>query len=432
MGKFSAEILEKGYKIPMSDNLSVLGEKVYLKNKTIENRFVIQPMEGCDGTSIGAIDELTHRRYMRFSESGAGLIWFEAVAIVNEARANPRQLYLCDETLESFKREVDRIRENAVKTTGINPVIIMQSTHSGRYSKPNGFPEPLIGLNKPPYEKDKPLDKSRIVSDDYLKSLEEKYGKSAYLAEKAGFDGVDIKCCHGYLMSELMGAHMREGMYGGCFENRTRLFFNAIESAKANTGKDFIVTSRMNAYDGFLYPYGFGVSEEMGMTPDLREPIEVVKILTEKYDFELLDITIGNPYVNPHVNRPFNQGPYVSPEAPLEGVERMMHCVGEIQKAFPDLKVVGSGFSYMGKEGENLAAGAVESGVCTLAGFGRQAFAYPEFAKDILSSGMDSKKVCLACGKCSELMRAGTVAGCVVRDSGAYMPYYKKFVKKEG
>ncbi|MBQ7039054.1 MAG: flavin oxidoreductase/NADH oxidase, partial [Clostridia bacterium] len=145
---------------------------------------------------------------------------------------------------------------------------------------------------------------------------------------------------------------------------------------------------------------------------------------------ELLDITIGNPYVNPHVNRPFNQGPYVSPEAPLFGVERMMPGVGEIQKAYPGLKVVGSGFSYMGKEGENLAAGAVEKGICSLVGFGRQAFAYPEFAKDILSGGMDDKKVCLACGKCSELMRAGTVAGCVIRDSETYMPYYKEFVKK--
>ncbi|MBQ7040332.1 MAG: flavin oxidoreductase/NADH oxidase, partial [Clostridia bacterium] len=283
MGKYSSEISEKGYNIPLSENLSVLSDAVELKNKTIRNRFVIQPMEGCDGTSVGAIDELTHRRYTRFARSGAGLIWFEAVAILNEARANPRQLYLNEKTLDSFKREVESIRETAVKTTGVAPVIIMQATHSGRYSKPNGFPEPIIALNKPPYEKDKPIDKSRIVTDDYLKALEEEYGKASALAEKAGFDGVDIKCCHGYLMSELMGAHVREGKYGGSFENRTRLFFNAIENAKASTSENFIVTSRMNAYDGFLYPYGFGVSEEMGITPDLREPLEVVRILTEKY-----------------------------------------------------------------------------------------------------------------------------------------------------
>lgn len=417
--------------IPKSDNYEILKKEIKTGEKTLKNRLAIQPMEGCDGTYDGKIDLLTHRRYERFAKSGAGLIWFEAVAIANEGRANPRQLFLNENTLDSFKHEVEFIRETAVKSTGVEPVIIMQATHSGRYSKPDGTPKPMIALNKPPYEKENPLPKERIVSDDYLKSLEEAYAKSAKLAEKAGFDGVDIKCCHGYLMSELMGAFMREGNYGGSFENRTRLYFSAIENAKKVTSKDFMITSRINVYDGFAYPYGFGVTEESGDKIDLSEPKKVVKILTEKYGFSLLNVTIGNPYVNPHVNRPFNHGPYESPENPLDGVERMMNCVGEIQKSFPDLAVVGSGFSYLGENSIKLATGAVESGICSVAGFGRQSFAYPEFAKDILKKGeLDKGKCCIACGKCSELMRAGTVAGCVIRDSSTYLPYYKKYCVK--
>lgn len=431
MKKIKKSIEEQKWQIPYSDAISVLKTPVCLKNKTIPNRLVIQPMEGCDGTAAGEMSELTDRRYDRFAKSGAGLIWFEAVAIVQEGRANPRQLFINEQTLESFQRQVEKIRETAVKSTGVQPVLIMQATHSGRYSKPNGTPEPLIALNKPVFEKENPIPESRILTDDYLKALEEQYGKAAALAEKAGFDGVDIKCCHGYLMSELMGAHLRKGAYGGSFENRTRLFFNAIQNAKAATGEKFLVTSRMNAYDGFAYPYGFGVQENGGLTPDLTEPLQVVDILHNQFGMELIDITIGNPYVNPHVNRPFNAGPYPSPEAPLAGVERMMACVGEVQKAFPNLAVIGSGFSYMKEESACVAAGAVESGVCTLAGFGRQAFAYPDFAKDILVHGeMDSAKCCIACGKCSELMRAGTVAGCVVRDSEVYLPYYKQFCRK--
>lgn len=429
--KIKEEIQNQNLNIPYSENVSVLKETVSFSGKCAANRLAIQPMEGCDGTAEGAFSELTHRRYERFAKSGAGLLWAEATAIVKEGRANPRQIMLTEETLDNFKREVEFIRETAVRETGVNPVLIMQATHSGRYSKPNGVPEPIIAYNKPIFEKDKPIDSSRIASDDYLKSLEEKYGKAAHLAEKAGFDGVDIKCCHGYLMNELMSAFERKGAYGGSFENRTRLFFNAIEQAKSNTSKDFIVTSRMNAYDGFPYPYGFGVSQDGGTEPDLTETLEVVKILKEKYGFSLLDITIGNPYVNPHVNRPFNHGPYVSPEAPLVGVERMMKCVKAVQMANPDMAIIGSGFSYMGKEGENVAAGAVEEGVCKIAGFGRQAFAYPDFAKDILNGGMDEKKCCIACGKCSELMRVGTVAGCVIRDSEMYMPYYKQYVMKK-
>ena len=74
----------------------------------------------------------------------------------------------------------------------------------------------------------------------------------------------------------------------------------------------------------------------------------------------------------------------------------------------------------------------IEEKVCTFAGFGRMTFAYPTFYKDYLEKGaLDKKKICLKCSKCSELMRAGTVSGCVIRDSEVYMPYYSKFVLKK-
>lgn len=427
MKKFEEIIKNEKLEIPYSDNLKILDTPIALCKKTIPNRIAIQPMEGCDGTYEGAIDELTHRRYLRFAKSGAGVIWFEATAVVNEGRANPRQLFLNEKTLDSFKKLIFEVRETAYKETKTEPVLIMQATHSGRYSKPNGVPEPLIAYNKPIFEGDNPISSDRILSDDYLKALEEKYAVSAKLAQEAGFDGFDIKCCHGYLMSELMGAYLRKGEYGGSYENRTRLYFNAFQNAKNAVSDDFIVTSRINVYDGFPYPYGFGVNEHDGLKPDLTEPIKVIKTLKERFNTELIDVTIGNPYVNPHVNRPYNVGPYKSPEEPIKGVERMMKCVGEIQRSFPDMTVIGSAFSFMKDEGANIAAGAVKSGVCKIAGFGRQAFAYPEFYRDIKEKGaMDERKCCLACGKCTELMRAVKVAGCVIKDKDVYLPIYKE------
>lgn len=427
MKKFEEIIKNEKLEIPYSDNLKILDTPIALYKKTIPNRIAIQPMEGCDGTYEGAIDELTHRRYLRFAKSGAGVIWFEATAVVNEGRANPRQLFLNEKTLDSFKKLIFEVRETAYKETKTEPVLIMQATHSGRYSKPNGVPEPLIAYNKPIFEGDNPISSDRILSDDYLKALEEKYAVSAKLAQEAGFDGVDIKCCHGYLMSELMGAYLRKGEYGGSYENRTRLYFNAFQNAKNAVSDDFIVTSRINVYDGFPYPYGFGVNEHDGLKPDLTEPIKVIKTLKERFNTELIDVTIGNPYVNPHVNRPYNVGPYKSPEEPIKGVERMMKCVGEIQRSFPDMTVIGSAFSFMKDECANIAAGAVKSGVCKIAGFGRQAFAYPDFYRDIKEKGaMDERKCCLACGKCTELMRAVKVAGCVIKDKDVYLPIYKE------
>lgn len=417
LGELISEAQENGVCLPASDHTELLAQPVTVGSKTIPNRIVIQPMEGCDCHADGTPDELTIRRYDRFAQSGAGLIWFEACAVLPEGRANPRQAWIHDGSLDAYKAMTDRIRETAVKAGNPAPVIILQATHSGRYSKPNGFPEPLIAYNNPIFEKDKPIDPSRILSDDYLYRLTERMGEAAALAEKAGFDGVDIKACHRYLSSELLSAYTREGDFGGSFENRTRFLRTSVKNAMDATSKDFIVTSRMNIYDGFPYPYGFGVSPEGGLTPDLSEAKELIRILHEELGMKMVDCTIGNPYFNPHVNRPADIQPYELPESPLVGLGRILDCVHEIQAAFPDLCVVGSGLTYPRQFADKVAAGALEEGYFTLAGFGRMAFAYPDFPRTVLAGQpLDPKQCCIACGKCSLLMRYGSKAGCVVRD----------------
>lgn len=426
--KWSEQLERQNIHLPLSEHTQVLNQPITVGEKTIPNRIAIQPMEGCDGTQEGIPAEPTIRRYHRFAQSGAGLIWLEAVAVCEEGRANPRQLWMKKENQSAFQKLVWEIKEQAVKSHGYEPVVIMQATHSGRYAKPNGVPEPLIAYHNPLFEQT-PISDSAVVSDDYLKRLEEIMGQAAAMAEQAGFDGVDLKSCHRYLGSELLSAYIRPGEYGGSFENRTRFLKNSVKAARQMTGSGFLVTSRLNVYDGFPYPYGFGVSSHGGTEPDLTEPIQLVGELHEQLGMPLIDITIGNPYVNPHVNRPANHYPYACEESPLYGVERMIRCVSAIQKAFPNLAVISSGMSYVKEMGAYLAAGGVEQGCFSIAGFGRQAFAYPQFAHDILSRGeMDAKQCCVACGKCSELMRAGSIAGCVIRDGAYYLPYYQKDV----
>lgn len=418
-----------GVRLPLSEDLSALRREVKIGSTTAANSIAIQPMEGCDGTADGRPAELTLRRYDRFARSGAGLIWAEAVAITPEGRANPRQLWLTRDNLDEYKKFVAGIKETCMRENGFEPVVIMQATHSGRYSKPEGVPAPLIAYNNPIFEGDKPIAAERILSDDYLYGLIDKFGASASLAEQAGFDGVDIKCCHRYLNSELLSAYTRKGDFGGSLENRTRLLCSGVAAAQAATGSDFIVTSRLNVYDGFAYPYGWGVREGEGTEVDLTEPLELVRVLHQEMGMQLLDVTIGNPYFNPHVNRPYDGGPYVPSEHPLEGVARMAHCVAEIQRANPELKVISSGLSYLRQFSANLAAGELENGVCSIAGFGREAFAYPDFPQDIFQKGaMEPNKCCIACGKCTELMRAGSTAGCVIRDE-VYLPIYRRDVQ---
>ncbi|MBQ7411288.1 MAG: flavin oxidoreductase/NADH oxidase [Clostridia bacterium] len=420
---------ESGTSFPYAEDISPLAEEIKVGSKTVHNRIVYQAMEGCDGTLDGAPDELTKRRYLRFARGGAGIIWFEATAVLGEGRANPRQMYLTDKTKSDFARMVNDIKEECLKTNGFEPVVIMQLTHSGRYSKPEGFPAPLIAYNNPIFEKDNPIDKSRIVTDDYLDSLEEALVKGAIGAKECGFDGADIKSCHRYLLSELLSAYEREGRYGGSFENRTRLLTTAVKDAKIATGKDFIITSRLNIYDGFEYPYGFGVKKGEGITPDLTEAKELSKILVAN-GIDLLDFTMGNPYFNPHVNRPFAKGTYEPPEHPMAGVERMLNGIAEVAGEIKGTPVICSGISFLGAVSANVTAGYVKEGKFDFAGYGRETLAYPEVANAITSgANLDPKKLCICCGKCTEIMRCkGGTPGCVIRDQEVYAPLYKKFV----
>jgi 2,4-dienoyl-CoA reductase-like NADH-dependent reductase (Old Yellow Enzyme family) len=145
--------------------------------------------------------------------------------------------------------------------------------------------------------------------------------------------------------------------------------------------------------------------------------------MRERFDMPIIDVTVGNPYKNPHVSRPYNKGNYVPDEHPLVGVARHMECAAQVQAACQDIAVVCSGLSYLRQYSGCLAAGMVKSGKAAFAGFGRLTLAYPEFPRDLLSGNpLDTGKICLACGQCSRLLRAGQNAGCVIRDREAYKP----------
>ena len=411
--------------LPWSDDTSILASSVSVGPKSAPNRICYQPMEGCDGTQDGAPGELTERRYLRFARGGAGLIWFEATAIVPEGRANPRQMYLSDKTKDSFASLVENIKKTCLKENGYEPLVVCQLTHSGRWSKPNGTPAPLIAYNKPIFEKDKPIPKESVVTDAYLDSLVERYVNSASLAKDAGFDGVDIKACHGYLLSELLNAYLREGKYGGSYENRTRLITDAMTAVKAALPSDFIISSRFNAYDGYAYPYGMGDSGTPGV-PDLTEARRLAADM-QSAGATLLDVTMGCPYTNHEVNRPTvfaeNDMPYVS-------IDRMLKGAKAVSEAAPNTAVVSSGLSFLGALAPNVAAAGIASGDYQLAGFGRQTFSYPELARDIVKNGkMDTNKLCLTCGKCTQLMRNAMTPGCVIYDKEIYLELFKKIGK---
>lgn len=427
-----AKAAELGLTLPFAENTHALATPLAVRNILFPNRMGIAPMEGADSLPDGSPSDYTTRRYVKEAVGGAAIIWFEAISIAEEGRSSQTQLLLTKDNLAAYQKLTAAVKEAGMKANGYAPYLILQANHSGRYSNPDNKPAPMIAYRHPELEQYRIADDSCIVSDDYLKGLEEKFGEAAALAKQAGFDAVDIKSCHGYLLAELSSAYTRPGPYGGSYENRTRLLKNAILAAKPYEDDSFMVTARLGIYDGYAYPYGFGVSEGSGLTPDLTEPIRLVAELHRDYGLDLIDLTMGNPYATTHVTRPFDAGKYPPDEHPFEGLARMIHGIGAVKKAVPGIAVLGSAPTYLRQFADLYAAGAVEQGLCDGMLFGRMAFADPDFANEILHTGrIDPGRVCLTCGKCGDLIRAHKPTGCVIRDSKTFMPFYREFLENK-
>lgn len=428
------KVQELGVNVNVSEDLSPLSKPVKVGKKIAPNSFAVLPMEGCDSNPDGSPSELVTRRYTRFASGGAGLLWWEACAVVEEGRANPLQMMLTDENVDAFAALLKTTNAAAAEKNGAShrPLNILQLTHSGRYSRPVGHKgAPLVPQHDPlldPRVGLKPEDP--VVTDEYLDSLVDKYVHSALLAQKAGFDGVDIKACHRYLISELLASHTREGKYGGSFENRSRLIINIIREVRKATGGDFIIASRFNVFDAHPYPYGFGEDKEDMWKFDPTEPMALVKLMIEN-GVDLLSNSAGNPYyIYPQVTRPFDQssaGIPVPDEHPLESVSRLFSFTRKIQEAAGDVPVVGNGYTWLREYLPYVGAANLADGSCSFVGLGRSSFAYPDAPHDVLQGeGMETKKCCISCSKCTQIMRDHGRTGCVIKDSAVYAPLFRE------
>jgi 2,4-dienoyl-CoA reductase-like NADH-dependent reductase (Old Yellow Enzyme family) len=419
-----AENARLGTDLRLTDDLAPLFTPVTVGGRTVGNRWCIHPMEGCDGELDGRPGELTFRRYNRFGDGGAKLVWGEACAVNDQGRANPRQVWLAGHTKADFARLVADCRAAHRAANGDDSDLLfgIQLTHSGRYS----YRRPVIATHDPllvgryNVTADTPL-----ITDDELKRLVDDYVAAAKLAAEVGFDFVDVKQCHRYLLNELLGARNRPGPYGGSFENRTRLARDIFTAVRAAVPGLMLVT-RLNVFDGTPFhkgpddagaadawsaplANGWGMSESDPFTVDLVEPLRWVAEM-RRLGVALVNVTMGNPYAQPHFGRPFEYPPpdgYETPEHPLVGVDRHFRATEAIQRAHPDLPVVGTGYSYLQEFLPAAGAANVRDGRVTFVGIGRATLAQPDLVRQLREHGkVDRKRVCRTFSYCTALMRA--------------------------
>ncbi len=429
---------------------SPLGQSYQLDDITIGNRFSILPMEGWDGTEDGNPTELTIRRWKHFGESGAKLIWGgEAVAVRHDGRANPNQLISNDATtaeLENLRKVlVDAHKEKCGTTDDL--LVGLQLTHSGRFARPNDKKklEPRILYRHPLLDKKfgitSPASIAAIFSDAEIDDLIGDFARAAVRAEAAGFTFVDLKHCHGYLGHEFLGATTRPGRYGGSFENRTQ-FLRGLVAAVRRDAPSLKIGVRLSAFD-FLpfrmpegddkrgvpesfegrYEHAFGGDAGNPLMINLNETFQFFALL-EELAIKLVCVSAGSPYYNPHIQRPALFPPsdgYLPPEDPLVGVARQIKVTSELKARFPQMCVVGSGYTYLQEWLPNVGQHYVRTGQVDFVGLGRLVLSYHDLPFDVVNGHkLQSKRICRTFSDCTTGPRNGLVSGCYPLD-----PFYK-------
>jgi 2,4-dienoyl-CoA reductase-like NADH-dependent reductase (Old Yellow Enzyme family) len=456
---FRAHVASLGIELPCEETI-VTGtnsplaqplEGLRINGKRIANRFAIQPMEGWDGTTEGGITDDVLRRWQRFGESGAKLIWGgEAMAVRPDGRANPNQLIIN----EPNKAGLAKLRESLLAAhkerfgNTEDLVIGFQLTHSGRFCKPydKSRLEPRVAYRHPLLDpKFKVTSDDQVWTDAQLDRLVEDYVRAAKIAWHVGADFVDIKHCHGYLLHELLGAFTRAGKFGGSFENRTRMLRDTVASIRAS-GNSIGLAVRLSAFDlvpfkpdprrsqpgrpgpgvpedfsrCLPYTYGFGVNQQNPLEYDLTEPLKFLE-LCDELGIKLVNLSAGSPYYVPHIQRPAAYPPsdgYLPPEDPLVGVARQLQVVRQLKARAPkDMLLVGTAYSYLQEYLPHVAQYVVRNNWVDVVGLGRMVLAYPGILADAIQTGvLATKSICRTFSDCTTAPRNGLISGCYPLD----------------
>jgi len=445
---------ELGIDLPLDDQIqsasdgSPLAQSMHLGPHRVGNRWCIHPMEGWDANRDGSPSEMTLRRWRNFGLSGAKLIWGgEAAAVCADGRANPNQTLAVPENqigLAQLRTTLVKAHQEVFGATD-DLLVGLQLTHSGRFCRPQrkDRAEPRIAYHHPLLDEKFNMDRAAddiVLSDDDVRRLVDQYLAAARLARDVGYQFVDVKACHGYLVHEFLSAHVRPGPYGGDFDGRTRMLREIVGRIHDEI-PDLTVVVRLSVFDivpfrtsrqtgqpmdyehELPYRYGFGVDVNDPLSIDLAEAIELIKILRDQ-QVAAINVSCGSPYYCPHVQRPAAFPPsdgYRPPEDPLVGVARQIHAAKVCKQAVPDMPMVGSGYSYLQDYLPHVAQAVVRQGWIDSVGLGRMVLSYPELPAHTLSGKpLQRKRICRTFSDCTTAPRHGMISGCFPLD-----PHYK-------
>ena len=384
--------------------MSKLFEPLSIKNKILPNRFFSQAMEANDAENGGQVSERAINRYLELAKGNWGGVSVEATSITESSLARKNGLIINKKNLTSMKRLVESFKKHDDKAC-----LLLQITHSGERS--GSFSE---NVTVTPGNAEKREPAPRYLSTNEIEDIADKFIQGALLAEEAGFDGIDLKMCHGYLAGEMLRpSNVRDDKWGGSFENRTRFMKEVVKGIKNGLrSKDFILGSRFSMFEGIRG--GCGTVGANEIVEDLSEMLDVVRIMDE-LGMDYANVSAGVPAITGTITRPVETSKFLV----LHHLRYAKAVRDLLKKENRSLKVIGSAYSTYKDEAPAIMEDMLSKGYADLCGFGRQSFADPLTPKKIATG--EKVSWCVLCSGCAKLMIAQVNDGCIV-----YNDYYKE------
>ncbi len=382
----------------------VLLTSIRIGNKTAPNRIAINAMECCDADTDGNPRETAFRRYERLARGNAGVIVVEALSVVDENRGRLHQLTALPQNQKDLARLVAAMRK-----ANPRPLILWQLTHSGELSSPE-FSERVCVKPFPGYE-------GRLLTEEEVDEILERFVFAAKMAHDCGADGVDFKLCHGYLGTQILRPfNDRKWKYGGSWANRTRFAYEFYERiAKEIKDPSFIVGSKVSMWEGL--PGGVGSAGPDTPLMDLTESLDLVKGLEAR----------GAKYIIESAGNPSLTLPLVQAEKRFAEVTYLRFFFQkELRRALrKETVVIGSNYSVF-RNGKNSFRGVkpqessfiywanknISEGLCDMVAIGRQSLADPLLPSKLEAGKPDDVDWCTVCDNCIEFLIRQKPVGC--------------------
>lgn len=247
----------------------------------VANRIAKAAMEEGLGDAQHAPSDELIRLYGRWAAGGAGMLISGNVMIDRRAMTGPGGLVLEDDsTMQRFSQWAQVGRSHGAQ-------FWMQINHPGRQVfadmgqpawAPSQVPLQMGAMSRmfaPPRE----------MTESQVQEVIERFVRAATLAERAGFNGVEIHAAHGYLLSQFLSplSNRRQDQWGGSLANRARLLLDVVRQVRKAVSTDFGVAVKLNSAD--FQRGGFDVDDAKQVVGWLNElKVDFVELSGGSYE----------------------------------------------------------------------------------------------------------------------------------------------------